>query len=808
MPLLRNKFQPYFPDPDSPNKYQCGPEKYCWPVQTGDRVLTQFYQTPCNDNLVCNANFSDYTQTELICNPDFVLALQACWISNGTPMPTTFPGVLNGWSNLSGGGVQHASANSETLDQAGIGLTYQAVTSIRLVGDYVSGTLTVWVGDGSGNGHDVILNSSNTSIGAFEITEYFIYNDNVNDYLLIMPGVDTGAPNNNGDFSGNILTASVKQYFYNCWDLNASWIIDATNEWAFHVAGTTGDLVNNTANYVDAGGYYKASVQLSGYVSGSVDFYVSDVLAGTISANGIYTYYVNPTLNGTIKFTPTSDFNGVISNIEVYELKNNYALELIDSNGNTFDVSDSIEYYEDYVTINLDPSNYELADDCYTLQMYDECVVTSDNLAQDPSFVDGYTYWTRNNGAAQYDDTGDQMKFIFDPYSQGYTDYVTNGDFSGGSTGWTLGANWSIVGGKAKHTVGSTATLYQTMTLPAPPIGTNYNYYVGFNVVNWNTGTISVKLGNAVNGTSYTWSGNDNFIQIYQPKQSGSVDIVFTPSSNFNGEIDDVKVVLISGHTAFPILTNVAQPLFTPGTYQTEWEIIGSSDPSISVRTNIVGAAPQTTYESTVGVQSFTQTYGLTGGNIVIVANFSKTDPLYYPQVNYVIGDITVDNINVVKIEPFEATYTSDCINYSSNPIPRTKMIIGYCDQNALGFEFVNTGFKLMHRAEIRSLNPNYPSATQIMKSGRGNDRTVYGEIQKYWQVTTDFASETFHDCVAAQLLCDHLEIGDTEGTTVEYSPLGEEYSPDWNGEGAYSLATATFQVRVKEKGQQFNRHI
>ena len=787
MPLLRNKFQPYFPDPDSPNRYQCGPEKYCWPVQGGDRVLTQFYQTPCNANLVCDPDFSDYTLgPELLTNPSFTGNANG-WLESGdTPITTTTPI----WQWVVGDRIELIPASSAPVNGAYqyiLGLNsnsnYRIIVDFEILQGYVS-SIRLATYDSlaffTSGFYEFIVPTGTITSNIFEFDPYTT-------------------------FEGYLDSASVKEVTFNCWDLNNSWIVGTGS--VSHILNTVGDLVDTSPNYINAGGYYKASVTVSNYVSGSVDFYVSDVLAGTISANGVYEYYVNPTLNGTIKFTPTSDFVGSISNPIVYELKTDYALELIDSNGNIFDVSDSINYYQDYVTVDLDLNNYELADGCYNLNMYDYCVVTSDNLAQDPSFVDGYTYWTRTNGAAQYDDTGDQMKFIFDPYSQGYTDYVTNGDFSGGSTGWNLGANWSIVGGKAVHTIGSTATLYQTMTLPTPALGTNYNYYVGFNVVNWNTGTITVKLGNAANGTTYTWSGNDDFIQIYQPKQSGSVDIVFTPSSNFNGEIDDVKVVLTSGHTAFPILTNVAQPLFTPGTYQTEWEIIGSSDPSISVRTNIIGASPLTTYESTVGVQSFTQSYALTGGNIQIVANFSKTDPLYYPQLNYVIGDITVDNINVQKIEPFEATYTSECLNYSSNPIPRTKMIIGYCDQNALGFDFENTGFKLMHRAEIRSLNPNYPSTTEIMKSGRGNDRTVYGELQKYWQVTTDFASETFHDTMAAILICDHLEMGDTEGTVTEYSPLPEEYSPNWNGEGAYSLATATFQVRVKENGQKFNRH-
>lgn len=786
MPLLRNKFQPYFPDPDSPNKYQCGPEKYCWPVQGGDRVLTQFYQTPCNANLVCDPDFSDYTLgPELLTNPSFTGNANG-WLESGdTPITTTTPI----WQWVVGDRIELIPASSAPVNGA-----YQYILGLNS-NSYYRITVDFEILQGY---------VSSIRLATYDSLAFFTSGF----YEFIVP---TGTITSNifefdpyTTFEGYLDSASVKEVTFNCWDLNNSWIVGTGS--VSHILNTVGDLVDISPNYINAGGYYKASVTISEYVSGSVDFYVSDVLVGTISANGVYEYYVNPTLNGTIKFTPTSDFVGSISNPIVYELKTDYALELIDSNGNIFDVSDSINYYQDYVTVDLDLNDYELADGCYNLNMYDYCVVTSDNLAQDPSFVDGYTYWTRNNAPAQYDDTGDQMKFIFDPFGQGFTDYVTNGDFSGGATGWTLGANWSVVGGKAVHTPGSTAALSQTMTLPTPGIGTNYSYYVGFTINNWTVGSVTVKLGNAVNGTSYTWKGNDTMIQVYVPRQSGSVDITFTPTSTFDGQIDDIAVVLTSGHTAFPILTNVAQPLFTPGTYQTEWEIIGSSDPNISVRTNILGATPLTTYESTVGVQSFTQSYALTGGNIQIVANFSKTDPNYL-QVNYVAGDITVDNINVQKVEPFEATYVSECLNYSSNPIPRTKMIIGYCDQNALGFDFVNTGFKLMHRAEIRSLNPNYPSATEIMKSGRGNDRTVYGELQKYWQVTTDFASETFHDTMAAILICDHLEMGDTEGTVTEYSPLPEEYSPNWNGEGAYSLATATFQVRVKENGQKFNRH-
>ncbi len=135
-------------------------------------------------------------------------------------------------------------------------------------------------------------------------------------------------------------------------------------------------------------------------------------------------------------------------------------------------------------------------------------------------------------------------------------------------------------------------------------------------------------------------------------------------------------------------------------------------------------------------------------------------------------------------------------------------MVVAWCDQPSFGFEFANTGFKLQQRALIRSINPSYPKQKSIQQMGNGNARVVYSEIEKYWEVHTDFASETFHDCMAVQLDCDHLQIGDTQGNGKEYIANADEYSPSWQGDGTYSLATATFELRIKEKGQIYNRHI
>jgi hypothetical protein len=55
---------------------------------------------------------------------------------------------------------------------------------------------------------------------------------------------------------------------------------------------------------------------------------------------------------------------------------------------------------------------------------------------------------------------------------------------------------------------------------------------------------------------------------------------------------------------------------------------------------------------------------------------------------------------------------------------------------------------------------------------------------------------------------CDHFGIGDSDTSYKEYITSGEQYSVSWDGNGASNLAPATINVRIKQNGQIFNRHI
>jgi hypothetical protein len=735
-------------------------------------VFTQFYQTPCNQNEIEDPVFDDKTiGAESLSNPSFT-GSATDWILGGN--------WLYGTND-----IVHTAGSLTGAFQTALALPlvvgfYEVTINITRT----SGSVRVGLGLGGNASYTNYIDQS----GSY--TEIIYYNDVADQIVGIYP-------NTTDDFVGSVDSISVKEVTYNSWDANGSWLF--ADGLACHTEGTTGLLEESVANYIVGNSYYYIEVTISGYVQGSLDVYISDALAGTVTANGTFRYYDTPTIAGVVSFDPSSDFIGCISAPDLRLLKNSHVADLVTQDGvSRYDVSNYLAYWEDKVTLSLNIEDLEVTDGCYYLEVFDACQIEGNELVTNGSFADGDTGWTRNNQTFQYDFTGSELDSIYSPLN-GATDIILNGDFSGGTTDWTFGAGWAIGGGGAQHTPGSTATLTQQFNIVAPPPPPTIEaYYVTFTVTGMTAGSLSVRFSN---GTISTITSNNTYTFKSTPIAGGfgTVNLIFTPTSNFDGTIDDVGLYISNQiWSNFPITLNAVNLDMIAGNYEINFDITAQSDARNGVAVVIANQPQSAQYFYTVGSHTVTINNYVPGGQrAAIIAQFATGST----------GSVTVDNVSVVRIEPFEATYTSECLQYKELWGQRTRMITAYCDQESFGFEFQNTGFRLQQRVGVRSIAPTYPKEKQIQRSGNGSARVVYSGVEKYWQLHTAPTTETFHDAMAIMVDCDHFAIGETEDNATEYIVEVEDYTPQWTQDGSFSLAPVVMTLRIKEGGQKFNRH-
>lgn len=130
------------------------------------------------------------------------------------------------------------------------------------------------------------------------------------------------------------------------------------------------------------------------------------------------------------------------------------------------------------------------------------------------------------------------------------SELVTNGDFASDITNWTVGdggAEWSWdATGKAQHNTGNTSTFYQGIS-----VTNGQTYHVEFTTSSRTAGTLVLTFGAMLGSRSAT--GNTTYKQSFEAVSTGSVNLTFTPTTNWDGDIDDVTVKLISG-TSDPLV--------------------------------------------------------------------------------------------------------------------------------------------------------------------------------------------------------------------------------------------------------------
>jgi hypothetical protein len=126
------------------------------------------------------------------------------------------------------------------------------------------------------------------------------------------------------------------------------------------------------------------------------------------------------------------------------------------------------------------------------------------------------------------------------------SELVTNGTFDS-NTGWTWGTGWvyDATNQEADHTTFNTAPLTQTINVVS---GTTYQ--ISFQIKNMTTGSVTIDIGGVfvTNYGSYiSFDYNSTFNRTLVANSTGSVLLSITPTSNFDGSIDNVSIKAITG---------------------------------------------------------------------------------------------------------------------------------------------------------------------------------------------------------------------------------------------------------------------
>jgi len=769
MPLLKFTNQPYFPDPNSPNQIDCLGE-FCYPINQGDKIYQQWYQTPCGANLVTDPTFSNVTYgADLVVNGNFSLPFAPDWTTVGWVLNTgqaEAPAATTPNDLTQSVAIGSASFYRITFDVAAFSPGDEIRVSLGGGGTYVF--------DQIGSYDQVIKSgSSNTNL------------------IFSVPATNTA--------NALLDNVTLQLVTFNDWDTNASWSINTSGGSACANALGTGALIEDIADYIVVGDYYSLTFTVSGVTAGSVVPYISNMPLTAITSDGTFIVYATPTLTGVVSFVPSADFVGCISSPDLRRLRNDYLFEVIrTSDSERYDISEYIEYYEDKVTLASPVLDLlELTDGCYTIEVTDSCIIEGDELVTNGTFASSFTGWTRNNGSYQYAISANTLELIFEPLENG--NIITNGDFSSGNAGWTF-AGWTI-GANATHTPGNTSALSRSITIGTPAVAPSVLVsWIQLTVTGMTAGSFTVTLSDK---TSASYSANGVYTFPLTPTIGGVVTISITPTSAFDGTVDDIQVYQSTRvWSAAAVITNAVNTLFVAGNYTLSYDQTANDNPgNIETSLSLLGQTQSQVFNDTVATHSNSITGYTPGGQAVrIVGKF-------YEGSNYFPGRVTVDNVSAIRVEPFEATYTSECLDYQSNHA-NTKLLTGWSDQDAWGFDFVNTGFLLQMRIGVRSMNPFQQVVKNLAQFGTGDAAVKYASKTKWWQLATDYMSESAHDAVSAIISSDHFTIGTTGTDDTEYIAEVSDYTPEWRSEGDYSLTYTIFNIRLKDGGQLFNRHV
>lgn len=266
---------------------------YCVKVAYGDKIQLQFKQEPTGDNLICDGNF-EVANTELFTNGEFV----------GNATGWTLSSLAYGSNKItqSSGTTGYALQTFGSLDPL-------VIYRIRFtVSGYTAGNVKGQLGT-------YISPVIATADGDYELFATYVSG-----------GYDVGVYTDSS-FRGSIdnLRLDIVGVNNGCWTSNQGW--SRVDDGAKHLSGI--DVLTLVTPPLTYGSYYQVKVSVKDMSSGQLSVAMGAVVE-IITVSGDYIFYMIAAPDENIVFLPTTDFNGTLYGVEVYELYQNFDVQILD----------------------------------------------------------------------------------------------------------------------------------------------------------------------------------------------------------------------------------------------------------------------------------------------------------------------------------------------------------------------------------------------------------------------------------------------------------------------------------------------
>jgi len=202
-------------------------------------------------------------------------------------------------------------------------------------------------------------------------------------------------------FVGEISEVKLILLQTDCWTFDADeWTIGISS--LCKIPGVADTLTNSIQ--LDAGELYQIEFTISGRGIGKITAIVDGIPLVEADENKTYKIFTTPTNNSLLSFYADADFDGCISGVYIYLLKQDYKIELRNSDGDfILDLpSSAFNYFEDFVTVCFrfetlrDEFDEKVPYGCYQLYVYDFCAIQFQEIITDGEFVNILgAYWVQ-----------------------------------------------------------------------------------------------------------------------------------------------------------------------------------------------------------------------------------------------------------------------------------------------------------------------------------------------------------------------------------------------------------------------------